>query len=99
MIKNLLGKKEKTKKHGSKVPMKEESAKTVSAQRFNDMIGYYTDELKSRLKEIHRLKEDNEMLIKTSLKSSARSDEFREHVSKLQEEVRKLHERVQENKK
>ncbi|MFH1063445.1 MAG: hypothetical protein V1729_00025 [Candidatus Woesearchaeota archaeon] len=99
MLKNLLGNKEKTKKRIPGSPVKEESSKTVPTQRFNDMIEYYTHELKSRLKEIQQLKEENEMLIKTSLKSASRSDEAREHLSNLQEQVRKLQERLQEDKK
>ena len=60
MIKNFLNIKEKKQKPLS--PTKELQSKTVPAQRFNEMIDYYTAELKSRLDEIKRLKEENEML-------------------------------------
>ncbi|NQU78753.1 hypothetical protein HQ545_03200 [Candidatus Woesearchaeota archaeon] len=71
-------------------PVKETSKKLVPTSRFNEMIEYYTCELKSRLVEIDSLKKENEMLIKTAIKSSARSDELNLHTKKLQEEIRVL---------
>lgn len=70
-------------------PIKEKSTRTVPAERFNDMIEYYTSELRSRLKEIENLKTENEMLIKTSIKSAARSDELRLENQKLLDDIRK----------
>ena len=92
MLKDLFGMKEKP-KHSA--PMKEKKATSVPSQRFNEMIDYYTNELKSRLAEIDSLKADNEMLIKTSLRNAARSDELRLQIQKLQEEIRLLQQRNQ----
>jgi hypothetical protein len=88
MIKDFLNIKKK--KRTIPAPTKETTSKHVSTQRFNDMIEYYTAELKSRLTEIESLKKENEMLIKTSIKSAANADEARLHVKKLQEEIRIL---------
>jgi hypothetical protein len=96
MIKNFLNIKDK--KRTPAAPVKEKTAKAVPAQRFNEMIDYYTHELKSRLEEIKRLKEENEMLVKTSIKNAARSDEQRLQVKKLQEDVRMLQQRLQDRK-
>ena len=90
MIKDILGIKDKKRP----VPAKEKAAKAVPAKRFNDMIDYYTAELRSRLDEIRRLKQENEMLIKTSLKNASRSDELRLQVKKLNEDVRILQQRL-----
>lgn len=87
MFNRLLGKK---KKPAIPVPFKEHSTKAVPTQRFNDMITYYTAEIKSRIDEMSTLKQENEMLIKTSLKNASRSDEFRLQIKKLQEEIRIL---------
>ena len=86
MFKNLLGKK---KRLDIPKPVKETKAKIVSAERFNDMIEYYTAELKSRIAEIDDLKKQNEMLIKASIRSAGRADEARLENSKLKEELRK----------
>jgi len=91
MIKDILGMKEK--KRTIPTPTKEKRSKTVPAKRFNDMIEYYTAELKSRIAEIKQLRHDNEMLIKTSLRNAARSDENRLRVEKLQEDLRKVNKR------
>ncbi|MFC1742220.1 hypothetical protein ACFL3V_06815 [Nanoarchaeota archaeon] len=90
MIKDLLG----IKKKRPSLPMKERKANTVSSRRFNDMIDYYTAELKSRLTEIKQMKEENEMLIKTSIRSAAHSDENRLHAKKLQEDNRVLRQKL-----
>jgi HPt (histidine-containing phosphotransfer) domain-containing protein len=87
MLDKLIGKK---KKKELAVPAKEKNLKTVSSQRFNEMIEYYTAELKSRLSEIDKLKQENEMLIKTSLKSASRSDELRLQINGLREEIERL---------
>jgi hypothetical protein len=89
MLNKLIGKKK-----GSPEPMKEKRAKTIPSARFNQMIDYYTAELKSRIGEITRLKQENEMLIKTSLKNASRSDEFQLQVKKLQEEIRLLQQKL-----
>ncbi len=98
MIRNLLGRKGSKDERGRKgslpKPMKERRLKSVPAQRFNDMIDYYTAELKSRIEEIYRLKQENEMLIKTSLRNASRSDEFRLKAEKLEEDVRTLQGRM-----
>ena len=91
MLDRLLGKK---KKRVISLPSKERSTEAVPSQRFNDMITYYTAELKSRIDEINQLKQENEMLIKTSLKNASRSDEFRLHIKKLQEEIRILQQKL-----
>jgi hypothetical protein len=91
MLKDFLNLKEKKRTVIS--PTKELKSKTVSTQRFNDMVDYYTKELKSRLDEIKQLKQENEMLIKTSLKNASRSDELRLQVKKLQEDIRILQQR------
>ena len=75
-------------------PLKEKRLKSVSAKRYNELIDYYTHELKARIKEIQQLKQENEMLIKTSIKNASRSDQFSEQNSKLREEVRILQSRV-----
>ena len=97
MLKNLLG---MNKKRTGPLPLpkKERSSKTVPTRRFNDMIDYYTNEIKSRLEEIQRLKEENEMLIKTSIRNAARSDENRLQAKKLGEDVRVLQTRLKEKK-
>jgi uncharacterized coiled-coil DUF342 family protein len=96
MFKDILGMGEKRR---PSAPMKERKDKFVPSQRFNEMIDYYTAELKSRLAEIDSLKAENEMLIKTSLKNAARSDEFRLQLQKLQEEIRILQQRLQEKRR
>ncbi|MBW2964708.1 hypothetical protein KY363_04575 [Candidatus Woesearchaeota archaeon] len=96
MIKDLLG--IKPKKRPSSVPSRETKAKIVTAERFNEMIEYYTNELKSRLDEIKRLKEENEMLIKTSIKSAAHADESRLQARKLQEDIRVMQQRMSDKK-
>ncbi|MBW2968174.1 hypothetical protein KY362_06840 [Candidatus Woesearchaeota archaeon] len=93
MIKDILNLNRGRKKPRPPKPVKEKVSKTVSSERFNDMIDYYTAELKSRLKEIDRLKEENEMLIKTSIRNAARSDEFRQQVQKLSADLRETHSR------
>ena len=75
------------KKKKPKKPEYELSLKSVSAQRFNEMIDYYTNELKSRLKEIEDLKTQNELLLKTSIKVSAKSDESKREIEKLKGEM------------
>jgi hypothetical protein len=92
MLKDIFGMKEKP-KHSA--PVKERKAASIPSQRFNEMVEYYTNELKSRLAEIDSLKADNEMLIKTSLRNAARSDELRIQVQKLQEEIRILQQKDQ----
>ncbi len=52
----------------------------------------------SRLEEIQRLKEENEMLIKTSIRNAARSDENHLQAKKLGEDVRVLQTRLKEKK-
>jgi hypothetical protein len=94
MLKDFLGINQK--KRASGAPSKENKDKIVPAARFNGMIDYYTAELKSRLDEIARLKQENEMLIKTSIKSAAHSDEYRLHAKKLAEEVRVLQQKLQD---
>ena len=86
----------KDKKRPLERPVKEKEAKTVPTQRFNDMVDYYTAELKSRLDEINRLKQENEMLIKTSLKNASRADQLNMHAKKLQEDVRILQQKARE---
>ncbi|MBU2561488.1 MAG: hypothetical protein KKD17_04265 [Nanoarchaeota archaeon] len=97
MLKDIFGIKEK--RRAVPRPVKETKSKTVPTQRFNDLIEYYTAELKSRLAEIDALKAENEMLVKTSLKTAARSDELRLHLQKLQEDTRILQQRLQEKRK
>jgi HPt (histidine-containing phosphotransfer) domain-containing protein len=95
MFKDIFGMGEKKR---PSVPHKEHASKFVPAARFNQMIDYYTAELKSRLAELDSLKAENEMLIKTSLRNASRSDESRLHLQKLQEEVRLLQQRLHESK-
>ena len=90
MLDKIIGKK----KRKTPMPAKQVSSKHVPAQRFNDMIDYYTAELRSRIDEIKRLKHENEMLIKTSIKNAARSDEHQLQVKKLQEEIRILQQKL-----
>lgn len=95
MIKNILGMKSKK---PLPEPVKEKKAKAVPAQRFNEMIDYYTAELRSRIDEIRKLKHENEMLIKTSIKNAARSDEHQLQVKKLQEDIRILQQKLSEKR-
>ncbi len=90
MLERFLSKK---KKHPLRRPMKETKAKIVSTERFNAMVEYYTNELKSRLDEINSLKQENDMLIKTSIRSASRADELRLHTKKLQEDLRVVQQR------
>ncbi|MBW2997684.1 hypothetical protein KY349_05065 [Candidatus Woesearchaeota archaeon] len=94
MLDKIMGKK----KRKLPVPAKQASSKPVPAQRFNEMIDYYTAELKSRIDEIRKLKHENEMLIKTSIKNAARSDEHQLQVKKLQEEIRILQQKLSEKR-
>lgn len=75
-------------------PKKELKSKTVSAARFNAMIDYYTRELRSRLSEIKKLRQENDMLIRTSVKNADRAGQNSEQVKKLSEEVRILKSRL-----
>lgn len=70
-------------------PVKEKKAKVVSTERFNEMIDYYTNELKSRIGEIDDLKKQNELLIKAAIRSAGRADQTKLENSKLKEELRK----------
>ena len=88
MLKDILGMKKK------RLPGREPHAKTVPVERFNEMVAYYTAELKSRLAEIDSLKAENEMLVKTSLKNAARSDELRLQLDKTTEDLRLLKEKA-----
>ena len=45
-------------------------------------IGYYQDELKRKDREIEELKNHNELLLKSALKSSQRVEELREKLEK-----------------
>jgi len=85
MFKDILGIKDRKK---NLHPSRETKSKVVPTERFNDMVGYYTNELKSRLTEIASLKAENEMLIKTSIKNASRADELRLQLDKLTEELR-----------
>ena len=69
-------------------PKKEVQKKSVPARRFNEMIDYYTCELKSRLSQISRLKKENEILIKTSLRNSERTKGLQEENAKLRSRLR-----------
>ncbi len=80
MLKTLLGIKNSK---SPKKPKKELQKKTVSTKRFNEMIIYYTRELKSRLAEIQKLKKENELLIRTSIRNTARTNELQEENTKL----------------
>ena len=93
MLDKLIGRKK-----AQQLPVKEKKAKSVPAARFNEMIDYYTAELKSRISELENLKKENEMLIKTSLRNASRSDEFQLHVKKLQEEIRILQQKLSEKR-
>jgi hypothetical protein len=88
MFDKLLGNKREIPK-----PAHETKAKIVSTERFNNMIDYYTNELKSRLTELDDLKKQNEVLIKASIRSAGHADQFRIENSKLKEELRKLQEK------
>ena len=95
MIKDLLNRKPKKKLR----PKKELKLKSVPAERFNSMIDYYTRELQSRLAEIAKLKQENELLIKTSIRNSSRAGESEEALRKLNEDVRVLQTRLRDSKK
>lgn len=82
MLNNLLGKK----KAKLRRPEKELNAAAVPASRFNEMIDYYTSELKARLKEITDLQEQNRMLIQTALKQQNRAAEISERMAQTQQE-------------
>lgn len=82
MLQNLLGKK-KTK---PRMPVKEMAAATIPASRFNEMIDYYTSELKARLKEIKDLQEQNRMLVQTALKQQNRAADISERMTQTQQE-------------
>ncbi|HII71917.1 TPA: hypothetical protein HA265_04140 [Candidatus Woesearchaeota archaeon] len=94
MLKDFL----RPKKRSALRPRKETEAKSVPAKRFNEMIDYYTRELQSRLKEIERLKTENDMLIRSSIKAASRSDQFSEQSRKLSEEVRVLQGRLRDKR-
>ena len=79
MLKNLLG----IKQSRPKKPKKELQKKTVPTKRFNEMIVYYTRELKSRLLQIQKLKKENEILIKTSVRNTERAKQLQEDNTKL----------------
>lgn len=91
MFKDLLSPR---RKKSLQRPKKETQSKTVPTKRYNDMIAYYTAEIKSRIAEIEQLKKDNEMLIKTSIRNAVRADRHTEQTKKLGEEVRILQTRM-----
>ncbi|MFC1723913.1 hypothetical protein ACFL0V_07270 [Nanoarchaeota archaeon] len=93
MLKGLLNPKPRFRK-----PKKEIKSKTVPTRRFNDMIEYYTKELRSRLVEIKKLRQENEMLIKTSIKNAERADQFSQSNQKLAADVRILNTKARERK-
>ncbi|MBI4739260.1 hypothetical protein HY772_06940 [Candidatus Woesearchaeota archaeon] len=101
MLKDLLamGKKPAIEKKAIEkkgLPKKEIEKKYVSAQRFNEMIDYYTAELQSRLKEVEDLKAQHRLLINTSVKSNEKADCFSLEARKLREEIRVLQQRLAE---
>ena len=93
MLKELIMPKKKKKKI-----RKESVKKVVPTERFNEMIEYYTRELKARFDEIKKLKEQNQLLTQTALKSSNKSDQSYKTILKLQEENRILRGKVNEHK-
>lgn len=84
------------KNEGQGTPQKEPNKKYVSAQRFNEMIDYYTAELQSRLKEIEDRKTRERLLINTSVKSNEKADSLALEMKKLREELRILQQRFEE---
>lgn len=77
-----------------KKPKSETNKKAVSAKRFNEMVAYYTVELKSRLNEIKNLREQLQLLTQTTITTSKKSDETRTQNKKLIEENRILKEKL-----
>ncbi|MBT7903773.1 hypothetical protein HN587_07975 [Candidatus Woesearchaeota archaeon] len=104
MIESLFGRKKK--KQGLKVksrsvvkPIKEKVNSDVSARRFNEMIDYYSHELKVRLDELNSLREQNEIILKTALKQSSKNDHRELQLQKYQEENRILLEKIKDLEK
>ena len=58
----------------------------MPASRFNEMIDYYTHELKVRLKEIKELREQHQLLIKASIKQQDRAVDASERTKEIQKE-------------
>lgn len=56
---------------GKKKPQRSEKA--VSAKQYNELIDYYTREINSLKKEISRVKEQNLLLMNTSVKQSEKA--------------------------
>ena len=102
MIEGIFGKKKKRPLNKSKKnllsPTKELVRETVSSSRFNDMIDYYTHELKTRLDEIEALQAQNEVVMKTALKQGSRNDERARELAKLREDNKLLNDQIIELK-
>lgn len=83
----LRKKKKKTVKHTlPSKPVKELSQEMISSKRFNEMINYYTRELKSRIDEIERLKKESNILISAAVKHSSEKTDCAETLKRLQNE-------------
>ena len=84
MFKEFLSPQKKEKKiRKPQLPVQENEKKVVETSRFNEMIDYYTAELKSRLQEIESLKVQNQILIQASVKSNEKVDELQREVKQL----------------
>jgi len=105
MINSIFGKKKKKSKpilldgvikSSTKLtkPTKELNRNTVSSKRFNEMIDFYTHELKTRLDELESVRTQNEIILKTALKQGSQNDERTRELLKLREENRLLKEKT-----
>ena len=76
-------------------PVKELNKRTIPAMRFNEMVDYYTHELKTRLAEIKRLRDEAAMVIGMSVKHGGEKQELMEKVKRLQNENNILKRRIE----
>lgn len=84
------------KKKKSAAPRKEPAYTTVPAQRFNDMIDYYTCELKSRLAEIDKLRLESQAIMNTAIHRSNERSDMEEKLKRMQNENETLKRRLRE---
>ena len=69
-------------------------AETVSKEEFDKLKKWYSEEIKKRDKIIDKLREENNVLLSTSLKQGSKSTEVAEHAKSLMKINKKLREKL-----
>ena len=68
----------------------------ISKEQVVEFIEYFSSELKNRINEINKLKQHNDALVKTSLKSSNKFDDATFRIKELEKANRILQDKVNE---